>query len=134
MTEQQYPIHLRKIGEHQIAEFLETLIIELDTHEKMFLELCQVTRERDALLDASPKWIDVSDDLPGDPLDGSGEVVELLIEKDAYTREVLPGYYDHHKQDWVIYDGDLEGFHRKVYFPWWNVIKWRRMPETPEVN
>lgn len=50
MTEQQYPLHLRKIGEHQIAEFLETLMIELDTHEKMFLELCQVTRERDALL------------------------------------------------------------------------------------
>ena len=51
MTERQYPIHLRKIGEHQIAEFLETLIIELDTHEKMFLELCKVTRERDELGD-----------------------------------------------------------------------------------
>lgn len=65
MTEQQYPIHLRKIGEHQIAEFLETLIIELDTHEKMFLELCQVTRERDALLAATRHghWIDHPDDL-----------------------------------------------------------------------
>ena len=49
MTEHQYPIHLRKIGEHQIAEFLETLMIELDTHEKMFLELCQLRREKDAL-------------------------------------------------------------------------------------
>jgi hypothetical protein len=54
VTEQQYPLHLRKIGEHQIAEFLETVMIELDTHEKMFLELCQVKRERDALLGAVP--------------------------------------------------------------------------------
>ena len=52
MTEQQYVPHLRKIGERQIADFLEDLMQEIDTHEKMFLELCQVKRERDALLDA----------------------------------------------------------------------------------
>ncbi|MBQ5832593.1 MAG: hypothetical protein IIW43_03855 [Selenomonadales bacterium] len=134
MNERQYPIHLRRIGEPEIADYLESMVIEIDTHEKMFLELCQLRRERDALLASVPKWIDVSDDLPGDPLDGSGEVVELLIEKDAYTREVLPGYYDHYERDWVIYCGELEGVRRKVYFPWWNVIKWRRMPESPEVT
>lgn len=51
MTEQQYPIHLRKIGEPVIAQFLEDLMQEIDTHEKMFLELCQVKRERDAAVD-----------------------------------------------------------------------------------
>lgn len=50
MTEQQYVPHLRKIGERQIADFLEDLMREIDTHEKMFLELCRVKRERDALL------------------------------------------------------------------------------------
>ena len=53
MTEQHYPLHLRKIGEPVIAQFLEDLMQEIDTHEKMFLELCQVTRERDALLENS---------------------------------------------------------------------------------
>lgn len=55
MTEQQYPIHLRKIGEPVIAQFLEDLMEEIDTHEKMYLELCAVKRERDALLGAVPR-------------------------------------------------------------------------------
>lgn len=64
MTEHQYPIHLRKIGEHQIAEFLETLMIELDTHEKMFLELCQVKREKEALEEIVRGRCDSIEDLP----------------------------------------------------------------------
>lgn len=51
MTERQYPIHLRRIGEPEIADYLEGLMTEIDTHEKMFLELCKVKRERDALLE-----------------------------------------------------------------------------------
>lgn len=56
MTERQYPIHLRRIGEPEIADYLESMVIEIDTHEKMFLELCEVKRERDTLLaDAVPR-------------------------------------------------------------------------------
>ncbi len=49
MTERQYPIHLRRIGEPEIADYLESMVIEIETHEKMFLELCQLRREKDAL-------------------------------------------------------------------------------------
>ena len=51
MTERQYPIHLRRIGEPEIADYLESLVIEVDTHEKMFLELCELRRQNEALLD-----------------------------------------------------------------------------------
>lgn len=49
MNERQYPIHLRRIGEPEIADYLESMVIEIDTHEKMFIELCQLRREKDAL-------------------------------------------------------------------------------------
>lgn len=64
MTERQYPIHLRRIGEPEIADYLESMVIEIDTHEKMFLELCELKRERDALLASVPKWISVEEKLP----------------------------------------------------------------------
>ena len=80
---------------------------------------------------AQPKWISVEERLPGDPLDGVGEVVELLIDKGS-AKEVLPGYYDHNEKDWVIYFGDTLGGHRRKYFSWWHVIKWRPLPEPPK--
>jgi hypothetical protein len=49
MNERQYPIHLRRIGEPEIADYLESMVIEIDTHEKMFLELCELRREKAAL-------------------------------------------------------------------------------------
>lgn len=49
MTERQYPIHLRRIGEPEIADYLESMVIEMDTHEKMFLELCELRRQKEAL-------------------------------------------------------------------------------------
>lgn len=78
---------------------------------------------------AQPKWISVEERLPGDPLDGVGEVVELLVNKGS-AKEVLPGYYDHNEKDWVIYFGDISGGHRRKYFSWWHVIKWRPLPEA----
>ena len=82
-------------------------------------------------VDAMPKWISVEERLPGDPLDGVGDVVELLIDK-GDVKEVLPGYYDHDEKDWVIYFGDPSGLYRSKYFSWWRVIKWRSLPEPPE--
>lgn len=64
MTERQYPIHLRRIGEPEIADFLEDLMQEMDTHEKMYLELCQVKRERDALREIVRGRCDSINDLP----------------------------------------------------------------------
>jgi hypothetical protein len=49
MNERQYPIHLRRIGEPEIADYLESMVIEIDTHEKMFLELCELRRQKEAL-------------------------------------------------------------------------------------
>lgn len=80
---------------------------------------------------AQPKWISVEERLPGDPLDGVGDVVELLIDK-GDVKEVLPGYYDHEEKDWVIYIGDISGLYLRKYFSWWSVIKWREMPEPPK--
>lgn len=45
VSEAMYPAHLRKIGEHRIAEYLEDLMSEVDTHEEMFLELCEAKRK-----------------------------------------------------------------------------------------
>ena len=95
---------------------------------------CRDTLEVDALkyihqLEfAQPKWISVEERLPGDPLDGVGDVVELLIDK-GDAKEVLPGYYDHDEKDWVIYFGDILGDYRRKAFSWWRVIKWRPFPE-----
>lgn len=80
---------------------------------------------------AQPKWISVEERLPGDPLDGVGEVVELLIDKGS-AKEVLPGYYDHNEKDWVIYFGDILGDYLRKTFSWWRVIKWRPFPEPPK--
>ena len=80
---------------------------------------------------AQPKWISVEERLPGDPLDGVGEVVELLIDK-GEAKEVLPGYYDHNEKDWVIYFGDFSGGYLRKCFSWWRVIKWRSMSEPPK--
>lgn len=101
MTEQQYPIHLRKIGEHQIAEFLETLIIELDTHEKMFLELCQVTRERDALR----------------KLMKDGTVEDLPLSKDSarIALRLIERYVNANLNDKLCVDFDTTGGYR-FYF------------------
>ena len=100
-------------------------------------ELCGESLNTDALAliqhleSAQPKWISVEERLPGDPLDGVGDVVELLIDK-GDVKEVLPGYYDHEEKDWVIYIGDISGLYLRKYFSWWSVIKWREMPEPPE--
>lgn len=80
---------------------------------------------------AQPKWISVEERLPGNPLDGVGDVVELLIDK-GDVKEVLPGYYDHDEKDWVIYFGDPSGLYLSKYFSWWRVIKWRPFPEPPK--
>ena len=69
--------------------------------------------------------------MPGDPLDGVGDVVELLIDK-GDAKEVLPGYYDHNEKDWIIYFGDPSGLYCSKYFSWWRVIKWRALPEPPK--
>ena len=45
VSEAMFPAHLRKIGEHRIAEYLEDLMSEVDTHEAMFLELCEAKRK-----------------------------------------------------------------------------------------
>lgn len=88
---------------------------------------------KDALeaLAAQPKWISVEEKLPGDPLDGVGDVVELLIDK-GDVKEVLPGYYDHDEKDWIIYFGDPSGMYLSKCFSWWRVIKWRSLPEPPK--
>jgi hypothetical protein len=80
---------------------------------------------------AQPKWISAEERLPGDPLDGVGDVVELLIDK-GDVKEVLPGYYDHDEKDWIIYFGDPSGLYLSKYFSWWRVIKWRSLPEPPK--
>lgn len=80
---------------------------------------------------AQPKWIGVEERLPGDPLDGAGEVVELLIDKGT-AKEVLPGYYDHNEKDWVVYIGDISGVYLSKHFSWWNVTKWRSLSEPPK--
>lgn len=103
MTEHQYPIHLRKIGEHQIAEFLETLMIELDTHEKMFLELCQVKREKEALEEIVRGKCDSIDDLP--------------VSKDSarVALKFMERYMNAHPDDCVNVDYDrVNGY--KLYF------------------
>ena len=80
---------------------------------------------------AAPKWISVEERLPGDPLDSDGEVVELLVDKNGHF-DILPGYYDHNEDDWVIYEGNIKGVHLREIFHWWDVIKWRQMPEPPK--
>lgn len=122
MTEQQYPLHLRKIGEHQIAEFLETLIIELDTHEKMFLELCQVTRERDALLSASPKWISVSERLPTE----SGCYLTAIRCPKGNWIEVND--FDCLEKRW---NHNMDGYSEDATK---HVTHWISLPEPPEVK
>ena len=86
---------------------------------------------RVGIKDAQPKWISVEERMPGDPLDGVGDVAELLIDK-GDVKEVLPGYYDHEEKDWVIFFGDISGVYLRKHFQWWRVIKWREMPEPPK--
>lgn len=106
---EKYIRRLKQIGEHEIAAEMERLAA------------------------AQVKWISVEERLPGDPLDGVGDVVELLIDK-GDVKEVLPGYYDHDEKDWVIYFGDPSGLYLSKYFSWWRVIKWRSLPEPPKEN
>lgn len=104
----------------------ESLKAEIDAINEDYLSGIHTVRE-----DVQPKWISVEERLPGDPLDGVGDVVELLIDK-GDAKEVLPGYYDHDEKDWVIYFGDILGEYRRKAFSWWRVIKWRPFPEPPK--
>ena len=90
----------------------------------------QLERERDAEVEAQPKWISVEERLPGDPDDVVGEVVEILIEKGGNILCVVAGFYDHQEKHWVVYDG--------LYTPdvcdgcYAVVRKWRPLPEPPK--
>ena len=116
------------IHSNTILLYIEAL--EEDVGSKI-AEIARLENRIQQLESAQPKWISVEERLPGDPLDGVGDVVELLIDK-GDVKEVLPGYYDHDEKDWVIYLGDILGDYRRKTFSWWRVIKWRPFPEPPK--
>ena len=114
------------------CEFMESDRYEKPCVNILFEDAADIIESLSERLEAAqPKWISVEERLPGDPLDGVGEVVELLIDKGT-AKEVLPGYYDHNEKDWVIYFGDISGCHRRKYFSWGYVTKWRSLSEPPK--
>ena len=103
MTEQHYPLHLRKIGEPVIAQFLEDLMQEIDTHEKMFLELCHVKRERDALEGI---------------IRGRCNLIEnLVVSKDIarVALKLVEGYLNKCPGECIIADYDAEGVYKLLF-------------------
>ena len=122
MNERQYPIHLRRIGEPEIADYLESMVIEVDTHEKMFLEMCEWRRERDALLASVPKWISVSERLP---TENGCYLTAIRCPKGSW---IEVNDFDCLETRW---DHNMDGYSEDATK---HVTHWMPLPETPEVT